>query len=234
MGKKVKETDELLMDPSSAQIQFRVRLASMVHDNTMQNSMAAIDACTESLRQGGNSVSSAFKLFHTTYLYHASTKVKRAKAYPQQNIHPSSAIDDVVSAFHRKPFSGRAIGEGAIPINILLALNANRDVADMYTRVMTEVGQDWIEDQLLKDKTVNGIELVQSRLMELLWSCSLEELKTESLGLSMSRDEIDELEDYLKGAIADTKAQKISVAFCGMVKAGLAESLPPLFIVIVT
>ena len=129
----------------------------------------------------------------------------------------ANAIDDVVSAFYYHPFH---LSISCTSAESLFKLNHNRDVAEQVTKVMRAQGASWVELPECPD-SVEGLRRSQTKLMELLWSLSIEHQ-----GLEFARSTADERRDLqelslgLKSAIARGKSQKFSIAFCGMTKAG--------------
>ncbi|KAG8796745.1 hypothetical protein FRC17_007956, partial [Serendipita sp. 399] len=146
------------------------------------------------------------------------------------------ALDDVLGAFHRRPFFVSPEGDDRVQFSRLTILNMNHDCARRHEEIMRSAGRDWVRDNMDRDSflissgrrtsVVQALGQLQTSLFELLWSSTIEQMKrhgdTETLA-SESADfqrELMELEKALQESILRAKRQRFAIAFCGMVKAG--------------
>ena len=216
---------------SMPRTRFELIMAPIVLADTVEVTTEFVNNTTAQLTECQDDIARAFKVFHTLYLFHATPSSRNSPELPPNARGYLTALDVVVSSFQCRPFGVSSTGKGAVNIDQLCLLNKNQKAAEKHTRLMVNVGKTWVDDQLMEEESVNILGLLQTRLMELLWSCSLEQLKGESPGLSTGveseksevGDDVRVLEASLKGAITRAKLQKFSIAFCGMVKAGCVD-----------
>src|ERR1700731_1959922 len=215
-----------------------VLMASMVQGNAMQTDIDIIADCADQLKHAQESIARAFKFFHTLYLFH-DAPASISMPQPSPNVQGYlRALDAVTSSFYRRPFGVRPTGEGAVSTALLCRLNKHQEAAEKHAKEMTEIGRAWIKDQLMEGESVHTLGLTQTRLMELLWSSSVEQLKVGTIeqytagdtGKADILDEVRAFEETLKHSLVRAKIQKFSIAFGGMVKAGCVAHLSlPLF-----
>jgi hypothetical protein len=173
-------------------------------------------------------IAQTFKLFHSFYLLYDTSQIAQLRQDYKTRHRHGQAIDYMVWSFSHCPFGVQPNKKG----EQFCSLNKDWETAEKCIKVMTNAGKAWVEDQLLDKETVTILGLLQTRLMELVWSCSLEQLRTEfqldDRGDEAPSDIIQDgqlLEESLKGSIARAHDQKFSIAFCGVVKAGYREVL---------
>lgn len=151
------------------------------------------------------------------------------------------ALDDVLSAFNRKPFSVSPEGDGRVRYARLTTLNHSHDCAKAHEDLMRRAGRAWADERadlpgrnIQTGRTISKVQALgqlQTSLFEVLWTSTVEQLKrhgsswtdtreatnTEAIGF---RSDLLDLEKGLQEAILRAKKQRFAIAFCGMVKAG--------------
>ena len=198
-------------------------VASVVFSDVLTNSIKQVDAETAGLLTDMEAIESAYKRLYAAFILHAVSY--RPRNPPQKFSTSHSAIDTVVSSFHRDVFLSTA----KISADTLFRLNSNRDVADRITKVMKEEGASWAE-RFLRSDGVNELGRIQGLVMKLLWAAYVPQIESEKLQFANLGDEritnanLKELSFGLKSAIARAETQRFSIAFCGMVKAGYVAS----------
>jgi hypothetical protein len=198
-------------------------VAPVILSNAVASSIKQVDAETARLLTDMEKIEGAYKRLYATFILHVVSY--RPRNPPQTFATRHSAINTVVSSFHRNPFLSTA----SISADTLIGLNLNRDVAAQITRVMRKEGASWAEKLLCSD-SIDELGRIQGLVMNLLWAAYIPQMESERLQFASLGDEritnanLKELSFGLKSAIARAKTQRFSIAFCGMVKAGYVGS----------
>ena len=194
-------------------------VGSRIFSDVLASSIKRIVAATASLVSDMEAIERTYKHLYRSYILHIISY--RPASTPQKSATELSAIDTVVSSFHRNAF----LSTTTVSADTLFRLNQNRDVAERVTQVMKEEGASWAQT-LIRSDSIDEFGRVQRLAMELLWSACIPQMESEELQFARLGDErvsnagLEELSFGLKSAVARAKAQSFSIAFCGMVKAG--------------
>jgi len=189
---------------------------------------------------------SAFKMVWHLYVIYQQAPSRRSSV---DNLHRHGtlglALDNVLSAFNRRPFSVSPEGDNRIQYAKLTALNQSHESAKRLEELMMRAGKAWVEERAdhqninhQTGKTISKVQALgqlQTSLFELLWTSTVEQLKRHGSGsanedvnwkrtvnseaMAFQSDLLD-LEKGLQEAILRAKKQRFAIAFCGMVKAG--------------
>jgi len=199
-------------------------VGSRIFSDVLTSSIKQIDAATASLVSDMKAIERAYKHLYRSYILHIIPY--RPAFVPQKpttelSAIELSAIDTVVSSFHRNAFLSTTM----VLADTLFRLNQNRNVAERVTEVMKEEGAS-LAETLIRSYSIDEFGRVQRLVMELLWSACIPQMESEELQFARLGDErvsdasLEDLSFGLESAVARAKAQSFSIAFCGMVKAG--------------
>jgi hypothetical protein len=137
------------------------------------------------------------------------------------------ALDSVLNSFQVHPFAVSPEGDSRVNLPTSAILNLNHETANRYEKLARQIGKAWVNDRISKyNDQIRDHGALQTSLFELLWSGTVEQLKRHSLHSSDDPERpeferaVEELEKVLQDAIVRSKKQHVSIAFCGMVKAG--------------
>lgn len=138
-------------------------------------------------------------------------------------------VHSVLHAFHVHPFAISPEGDGGVNLPTLAILNHNHDTVTRYEKLARRIGKTWVDDRIPRRKTKIGA--LQISLFELLWSGTVEQLKSHSVHSANDPEQaeyvraVEELEKTLRRAIVHSKRQRFVITFCGMVDAGKSTFL---------
>jgi len=171
----------------------------------------------------------AFKLVWNLYVVAQQWTGRRSSVENVGNIQDRvvQALDSVLHAFHVHPFAVSPEGDSRVNLPTFAILNHNHETATRHEQLARRIGKAWVDDRVQKfDTQVRDIAALQASLFELLWSGTVEQLKRDSAYSSGDPERpeferaVEELERALREAIVRSKKQGVTIAFCGMVKAG--------------
>ena len=171
----------------------------------------------------------AFKLVWNLYVVAQQWTGRRSTVDSIGNIQDpvGQALDSILHAFHVHPFAVSPEGDSPVNLPTFTILSHNQEAATRHEKLARRIGKAWVDDRVRRfDPQIRDIAALQTSLFELLWSGTVEQLKRDSAYSSDDPERpefekaVEELERALREAIVRSKKQGVTIAFCGMVKAG--------------
>ena len=140
----------------------------------------------------------------------------------------NSSLDSVLDAFRVDPFAVSPERTDLVyDLHTFAILNRNGEATTRLERFARQLGRAWVDDRVSGYHfRIQELGALQTSLLELLWSGTVEQLKQHSPHSSSDPERqeferaVGELERVLQGAMVRSKKEHFSIAFCGMVKAG--------------
>ena len=174
---------------------------------------------------------SAFKRVWSLYVAARQWTGLRSSVDNVGNIqdHTRQALNSVLYAFHDHPFAVSPEGDSRVNLSTFAILNHDHETATRHEKLARQIGKAWVDDRVRGyNAQIRDIGALQTSLLELLWSGTVEQLKRDSASAYSADDPerpeferaVEELERALQEAIVRSKKQRFAIAVCGMVKAG--------------
>ncbi|KIM23880.1 hypothetical protein M408DRAFT_332082 [Serendipita vermifera MAFF 305830] len=209
-------------------------------DRHMRDTSHDIDMCR-------NECAGAFKGVWYLYIMYQQAPHWRSSFYNDyRGEELGYALNNVLVAFNKTPFSVSAVGTDYIPTDVLMEFQRSHQCALEHKKIMERAGKAWVDERL--DRLINhnrsgrliskvqALGQIQTSLLELLWTGVVEQLKkcgsqhsseqefvligSPNLEEAAFKEDLADLEQSLLEAILRAKKQRFAISFCGMVKAG--------------
>jgi hypothetical protein len=138
----------------------------------------------------------------------------------------SRALNSVAEIFGYNPFaaSPERTRHGH-DLNMFAILNHNHEVAARHETLARKIGKTWV-DEYIRPYYLQGLDIMQSWLFQLLWSDTVEQIKQHSPHSDDDPERpeleraVEELERVLQDGMIRSNKKPASIAFYGSVNAG--------------